>query len=180
MYAIKDDNATATLVNPRTYSATAPIMVQQTITPNGGVRTGSNNPVDFSVDRGWFVDFPDTGERVNIDSKLVQGALLAPTLVPSNTACSPGGYGWLNFFDYATGWPITDGTGVGTAGTNTNVSVKYDATIVGMNILYIGGEPVVEVVTSDNPTPTVDTTVVIKPATSNFTGNRMQWRELIP
>jgi type IV pilus assembly protein PilY1 len=180
LYAIKDDDATATLVNPRSYTAIAPLMVQQTITPNGSVRTGSTNAVDFNVDRGWFVDFPDTGERVNIDSKLVLGALLVPTIVPSNTVCSPGGYGWLNYFDYLTGQPITDGTGLGAAGTNTNVSAKYDASIVGMNILYIAGKPVVEVVTSDNPTPTIDKNVIIPPSNATFTGIRMQWRELIP
>ncbi len=49
-----------------------------------------------------MLDFPDTGERANIDSKLVQGILIVPTIVPSNTACSPGGYGWLNYFDYTT------------------------------------------------------------------------------
>jgi type IV pilus assembly protein PilY1 len=188
LYAIMDDSATATLVNPRSYTTTPPKMVQQTIStnmvdPTTGItiRQGSFNPVSFGTDRGWFVDFPESGERVNIDGKLVLGTLLVPTIVPKSSFCSPGGHGWLNYFDYTNGWPTTNGTGVGPNGTNQNVSVHFDASIVGMNILFIGGKPVVEVVTSDNPTPEIPPiTPVFNEGNSNFTGKRMQWRELIP
>jgi type IV pilus assembly protein PilY1 len=180
-YAIKDDNATSTLVNPRT------TLVQQFLinNPNGtatrlssgtaaaGAATASNT-VNFFTGRGWYVDFPDTGERVNIDSKLVQGTLLVPTIVPSNTVCSPGGFGWLNFFDYTTGGSVTPIPGIPLA------SGKYDATIVGINVLFIQGSPVVEVVTSINPTPTKDPDVAFKATSVGFTGKRVIWRELIP
>ncbi|MBU1689583.1 MAG: hypothetical protein KJ958_05005 [Gammaproteobacteria bacterium] len=173
-YAIKDDNATTTLVNPRT------TLVQQTLTdnPNGtATRITSNNAVDFSTGRGWYVDFPvsPTGsgaERVNIDSKLVEGTLLVPTIVPSNTVCSPGGYGWLNYLDYLTG---------GAVDTSTNLaSQKFDSTIVGINIIYISGVPKVEIVTSTNPTPELASGVPFKAVAPGFTGKRVIWRELIP
>ena len=183
-YAIKDDDATSTLVNPRN------TLVQQflAINPDGtATRLSSGsastvvaaNPVDFSSGRGWYVDFPDGGsggvgsERVNIDSKLVQGTLLVPTIVPSSTVCSPGGYGWLNFLDYETGGSITPLPGIPLA------SGKYDSTIVGVNVIYIGGEPKVEVVTSTNPTPEVDPTAKFKPVAATFTGKRVIWRELL-
>ncbi|MGA7750555.1 MAG: PilC/PilY family type IV pilus protein, partial [Gallionella sp.] len=183
LYAISD-TSTSTLYNPRsitkiTGSTATGQMVQQTITASGSVRTGSSNPVDFNVDRGWYVDFPDTGERENVDSDLIQGTLLVPTIVPSNTVCAPGGYGWLNFFDYSSGSPVAAPLTPG-GPPNTNVSVQYNASIVGMNILYIGGNPIVEVVTSNNPTPEVNTQVAIAPQTTNFSGTRVQWRELIP
>jgi len=95
VYAMQDDNAAATFVNPRAS------LVQQTLTTNGATRTSSSNPVDFSTVRGWYVDFPDSGERANVDPKLDSGTLFVPTTVPSNTVCSPGGYGWLNYFNYA-------------------------------------------------------------------------------
>ena len=170
-YAIKDDDATATLVNPRT------TLVNQTLTnnPDGtATRLSSGNTVDFFAGRGWYVDFPDTGERVNIDAKLVQGTLLVPTIVPSNTICSPGGYGWLNFFDYKTGGSVTPTPGIPLA------SVKYDSTIVGINVLYVQGSPIVEVVTSTNPTPKKDPDVAFKATAVGFTGKRVIWRELIP
>ena len=164
-YAIKDDDATTTLVNPRN------TLVQQFLINNpdgtatrlssGTATTGAatnSNAVDFLTGRGWYVDFPDGGsggvgsERVNIDAKLVQGTLLVPTIVPSSTVCSPGGFGWLNFFDYKTGAAVIAGSGL--------ASVKYDSTIVGVNVIYIEGKPIVEVVTSTNPTPEVDKKVV--------------------
>lgn len=170
-YAIKDDDATATLVNPRT------TLVNQTLTnnPDGtGTRLSSGNTVDFFTGRGWYVDFPDSGERVNIDAKLVQGTLLVPSIVPSSTVCSPGGFGWLNFFDYKTGGSVTPTPGIPLA------SVKYDSTIVGINVLYIQGSPIVEVVTSTNPTPKKDPDVAFKATAVGFTGKRVIWRELIP
>ena len=123
--------------------------------------------VNFDTGRGWYFDFPDTGERVNIDSKLVQGTLLIPSLVPSNTACSPGGYGWLNFVDYKTGGAI-----------ETLVSQKYDATIVGVNVIYVQGEPKVAAVTSIDETPIIDENVRIRASAAGFKGQRTLWREL--
>jgi type IV pilus assembly protein PilY1 len=163
-YAIKDDDATATLINPRN------TLVQQTIIndPNGTATriAGTNNTVDFYTGRGWYADFPDSGERVNVDGKLVQGVLIIPSIVPSNTACSPGGYGWLNYFDYKTGLAS---------------SVKFDATIVGVNIIYISGTPIVEAVTSVNPTPVIPPKQPdFPPAPTSFVGKHVIWRELIP
>jgi type IV pilus assembly protein PilY1 len=169
-YAIKDDNSGATFVNPRSQTS---LMVNQTLTTNvaNGTRTvATTAPVNFYTGRGWFVDFPESGERVNIDSQLVQGVLLVPSIVPSNTACSPGGHGWLNFFDYRTGGAVSS-TGI--------VSAKYDSTIVGVNVLYIDGLPVVGVVTSSNPTPVKDDNVTFPTSAASFSGTRTLWRELI-
>lgn len=179
IYAIKDDNATATFVNPRAHT-TAPKMVNQTLTTSGSTRTTTApvNPVDFNVDQGWYINFPDSGERVNIDSKLILGTLLVPTIVPSSTVCSPGGYSWLNYFDYRTGGPLSNT--ITAANPYGQTSVKYDSTIVGINIIFIAGSPVVEVVTSSDPTPRVEADVKIPPAMANFRGQRMLWRELIP
>ncbi|MBU1214282.1 MAG: PQQ-binding-like beta-propeller repeat protein [Gammaproteobacteria bacterium] len=168
-YAIMDDNTGLTLVNPRNS------LTPRTLSNDLGTatRTGSSESCTGFTGRGWYVDFPDSKERVNIDSKLVQGTLLTPTIVPSNTVCSPGGYGWLNFFDYKTGCAVDTSTGLS--------AVKYDSTIVGVNIIYIGGEPVVSVVTSTNPTPEQPSTgVPFSPDSSHFAGKRMIWREWIP
>ncbi|HUW26608.1 MAG TPA: PilC/PilY family type IV pilus protein [Gallionella sp.] len=168
-YAIKDDNATSTLVNPRNS------LVKQTLSDNtdgSATRLTTGNAVSFYAGRGWYIDFPDSGERVNIDSKLVEGTLLVPTIVPSNTACSPGGYGWLNFLDYKTGGAINSATSI--------ASLKYDSTIVGVNVLYIDGAPMVGVVTSTDPTPKINEDVGFAAVAAGFTGKRVIWRELIP
>ncbi len=181
-YAIKDDGTS--IVNPRSHTTSPHKVVQQVITVSGNTRveTLSPNAVDLATDSGWFIDLPDSSsgsERVNIDGKLVAGTLIIPTLVPSASVCSPGGWGWLNYFNYANGWPVRDSTAAGSL--NVNVSVKYDATIVGINVIYIKGKPVVEVVTSVDPTPSRPTVAplfdIIK---SNYQGSRSVWRELIP
>lgn len=164
-YAIKDDDATTTLVNPRNS------LVQQTLidNPDGtATRIGSSNSVNFNSGLGWYVDFPDTGERVNIDGKLVQGVLLIPTTVPTNTACSPGGYGWLNYLDYKTGGAV-----------NVLTATKYSAPIVGVNVYYIQGRPVVSVVTSSDATGDIEKNIEFPSSTPTFQNKRVTWRELI-
>lgn len=169
VYALKDDNSTYS--NPAGSPRNSLTLVQQTLTETVGKRTVSSNPVNFSTGAGWYVDFPDAGERSNIGSKLIEGVLLIATIVPSNSVCSPGGYGWLNFFDYNSGGPV-DSTGT--------ASVRYNDSIVGINVLYINGAPVIETVTSNNPTPTVDPNVPIPPTKTGFIGKRVLWRELNP
>ena len=174
VYAIKDNDVTETLENIRAD------MVAQTMTEDGATRTGSNNSVDFSTGRGWYIDLgsiPEdeedqefVGERVNIDMQLVQGMLIFGTTVPSNTVCSPGGYGYLNFVNYETGGYLSE---------THIVSTRYDAPIVGINVLYIGGKPKVSVVTSGGPEDP-DKNVPETGAAGFFEGRRVIWRELIP
>jgi type IV pilus assembly protein PilY1 len=170
-YAIKDDNATATLVNPGGSPRNSTTLVQQTLTAGNGVRTASNNPVDWTNVRGWYIDWPDTGERVNISGRLVAGTLLVATIVPSNSVCSPGGYGYLNFFDYQTGSSV-DTSGI--------VSASYNNTIVGINVLYINGEPVVSTVDSGGGTGIPGGNLFGGSNAGGFTGTRALWRQLNP
>ena len=169
IYAISDDGTSATLTNPRTSS----LMVNQVLVNNAvaGTRTiATANPVNFASGRGWYIDFPDTGERQNIPAQFVFGTLLLPTTVPSNTVCSPGGYGWLNFVDYKTGSAVAGAV----------VASKTNAPVVGINVLYVKGKPVVNIVTADNPTPQAPANQPDFNTSSGtgFTNHRVIWREL--
>ena len=171
LYAIKDLGNGSTLSNARSS------LVQQTLTQTGAGRTSSTNAVDFSTGRGWYIDLPDTGERQNVDGTLIRGTLLVPTTVPTNTVCSPGGYSWFNYFDYRTGSAVVDSAGA-------LVSQKTDAPIVGINVVYIDGNPVISVVTSDKPTPEMVGGVGTGGLSSGGTGSatsktRVIWRELV-
>jgi type IV pilus assembly protein PilY1 len=141
IYAIKDANLSTPLGNPR------PSLVPQIISTSGTSRSVTTAAaVDFNTGLGWRVDLPDAGERVNIDPLLVNGALLAPTIVPSSTSCSPGGYGWFNYFNYKTGGALPNLAGV--------ISEKLNSPAVGFNLVYdADGKPVITVVESDGPTP---------------------------
>jgi type IV pilus assembly protein PilY1 len=89
-----------------------------------------------------------------------------PTIVPSSTACSPGGHSWLNFFNYL------DGSGE---------SIKSDSPIVGINVIYINGEPIIETVTSATPTPEIPDIgkLPFLKGSPKYKGFRLLRRELI-
>lgn len=122
VYAIKDTLATSAgaiySTNPQ---STGSNFVQQTLTdgfcpstspasicsPGQPVITSSNNPVDFNTNNGWYVNFPNTGERDNTDSTLVLGTLIVNTNVPTTDSCSTGGNSYEYFLNYMTGGPLT-------------------------------------------------------------------------
>jgi len=172
IYAISDDSTSlVTLDNPRTSSTMVnQVLVNDTATATRHVQAPAKQ-VSFATGRGWYIDFPDSGERQSVSAQLVFGTLLLPTTVPSNTVCSPGGYGWLNFLDYRTGASVAGNV----------VASKTNAPIVGMNILYVKGKPVVNLVTADNPTPQFPPQQPEFPidGASGFTNHRVIWRELI-
>ena len=69
------------------------------------LRVTTNNIVDYSVTDvfGWFMDLPDTGERVVVNTKIRGGTLFFNTVVPSIEPCDPGGDGWLMSLNAVTG-----------------------------------------------------------------------------
>jgi type IV pilus assembly protein PilY1 len=111
-YAIKDDNRATTFGDLR---SPAQLMVQQTISDTLGVRTTSNNAVDWNTKNGWYVDFnpggTSPGERVSLDPQLIQGTLLVTTNVPNNNACTVGGDSFPYQFDYIKGSYVSTSPG---------------------------------------------------------------------
>jgi type IV pilus assembly protein PilY1 len=164
IYAIKDTGST--LANARTF------LTAQSLGVSGATRTAPNSSVNyFASGNGWYVDLPDSGERQNVQGRLVSGTLVVPTTVPSNAVCSPGGYGWVNYFNYK------NGGGSGATGTGV-VSSKTNAPPVGINIVYIDGKPVGSVTTAEDATPKV-VPIQFGNNPSGFSGKRAIWRELI-
>jgi len=137
IYAVKDDLGTVGLGQIRTTGT----LVQQILTVSTGAnnqetRTVTNNPVDWSKKAGWYVDLNPSnaspGERVNIDVQLNLGLLTVATNVPSDDACSVGGYAYLYYFDFKTGsspTTVTDHT-VGSKDPD-------NALVAGMNFVYL-------------------------------------------
>jgi len=168
VYALKDDNSTYT--NPAGSPRNSLTLVQQTITPVAGTskRTSTKNTVNFNSGGGWYSDFPESGERSNIESRLVQGTLVVATIVPSNTVCSPGGHSWLNYFDYLTGGPV-----------DTIVSEYYDNPIVGINYFVNADGTSISIVDSSGNN-LLDDNVIAPPPPPKFNGKRVLWRELNP
>lgn len=167
LYAIKDDDIATTLVDPRGQ------LVQQTVVPVGADarKSGTSNGVSFDAGLGWYVDFPDAGERQNVAAQLVLGTLMVPTLVPTSSACQPAGYGWFNYFDYRTGLSVVRPSGL--------VSQITTAPIVGFNVTYIGGNPKVSLVEGNRPDPEPPKQdIPFSGSGTGFQKTRAIWREL--
>lgn len=80
----------------------------QTITDAASVSGGrdiTTNAVDYAVgsEYGWFINLPDTGERIVVEPVVVGDIVFFNTMVPEGVICSPGGYGYLMFADRMSG-----------------------------------------------------------------------------
>ncbi len=160
-YAVKDSNADNG--NLRTNS----LMVKKTVTTSGNSRYVTSSAVDWSTKLGWYLDLPDTGERVSVDPLLVHGTLTFSSVVPNADACNAGGYSWLYSLDALTG----------NIPTSTTVAAQkiVGAIVVGVNIVTLpGGKDVGIITKSDRTTQSVDIPTSSSPAGSK----RVSWREI--
>jgi len=84
-------------------------LVQQTfLTPvTSDTRLLTDNSVTYdhvtSVNSGWFINLPETGERTVVDAFELEGLIFFNTLTPSTTVCASGGSSWLMSVDKKTG-----------------------------------------------------------------------------
>jgi type IV pilus assembly protein PilY1 len=162
VYAIVDDNGTP-IPDPR---ALAMRTLDSSAKP---VRTVSKDNKDPAG--GWFADFPDSGERSNVDMILVRGTLLVPTNVPTNAVCEAGGYSWLNFFDFKTGGPVSANDNVAGAWTGNDL-------ITGLNVVTIGGTPRI-LATLLSKGPTLESVPFgAGGGAAGVRGHRVGWREI--
>ena len=135
------------------------------------VRTASNNAVNLATNSGWYMNFPDSGERDNTDPTLGLATLAFNTNVPSNSSCNIGGYSYRYFLNYCTGAPVNS---VGTSGV---VSVKLGNALATRPVFVrLPNNAVVELTrTSDGSTVTSDVPI----GTGAAPARRVSWRELI-
>lgn len=180
-YGIKDNLDTTTYTNPQT---SASGFIQQTLTnttcPVGAsssictigqsVRTSSNKTVNLASDKGWYLNFPDPGERDNTDPTLGLATLGFNTNVPTTSSCEIGGYSYRYFLNYCTGAPV------GSVGTSSVVSVKLGNALATRPVFVrLPSNAIVELTRlSDGTTLTSD--VPIGPGIAPT--RRVSWREL--
>jgi len=122
--------------------------------------------------KGWYVDLPDRGERVNVNMQLAGTTLVVASNVPSDEPCLAGGYGWLNYLNFETGLAVNGNPEGGPAGEQVP-----DTMIVG-NALTANRDGTV---TSHIQTGVVGTPIdiVIPVATPKPQGKRISWREAV-
>jgi type IV pilus assembly protein PilY1 len=89
-YAILDNGSSTTVSS----SALVPLTVTDNGTGAGATRSITGNAVTSS-NMGWFMNLPDTGERVTLSPLLTDGFVLFATVVPNASSCTGAGSGWL-------------------------------------------------------------------------------------
>lgn len=111
VYALKDDFSSTGLGDVRGRTD----LVTQTITTTTNssgepIRRATTNAVDWSSKKGWRVDLPSTGERVNVNMIMALNVLSVATNVPTSDACDAGGRSWLYKFDIGSGSAVSNAT----------------------------------------------------------------------
>ncbi|WP_189941779.1 pilus assembly protein [Sulfuriferula thiophila] len=170
------DNLTSTLTDP-----VRSVLQQQTLTINtNGTSSISNNTVDYTTKKGWYVDFPTTGERINTDPALVSNVLAFTSNIPSTTICVPGGSSWLYYLDYQTG---------GTTSISSTTTLADGTTATWNGGLALGSSlasrPIIIQLPSGQINALIrksDGTTISPPvpvATSSATKGRVSWREIL-
>lgn len=115
MYGLVDDLSTST-TNPVIYPLRSNLK-QQTFTTSGTTRTTSTATSDNVVysgtgaKKGWYIDLPVSGERINTNPALTLGVLYFTSNIPNSDPCNPGGSSWLNALDYQNGQQTSLGWG---------------------------------------------------------------------
>ncbi len=169
IYAIRADSTSP--IDPRGGDLVQQTLSSDTAVADGTIRTvTSTNTVDWATQKGWYVDLPNSGERVNVDPSLQVGTLVVASNIPSTDPCTAGGYGYLNQFDFKTGKAVE---------TAANLAVSQKITtsqIAGISVVKLPGNKLVTITTTtDNQRLAYDTPVTIAGAG----GKRVSWREII-
>jgi type IV pilus assembly protein PilY1 len=168
IYAIKDQ------LTPTAYTdLRVGTLKRLTMTTSGTdrfVNCDSASPTaNCSSTNGWYVDLPDSGERVNVSMELQLGTLVVASNVPANTACEPGGFGYLNYFDFQTGFSP--------AGSTARSGFRVTGLTVGLSIVRLPDGSVVVYRQKHTGEPPGKEAVPI--SSGSPSGKRLTWRELM-
>lgn len=179
IYGIKDRLTAVDIGDPR---LPANAFVRQTLTvgtcpanssacsPGQSVRTSTSNTVNLSSNGGWYVDLPQTRERVNTDPQLALGTLVVNSnVIDTGNVCKVGGSSWANFFDYRTGAAVQSAQNVASVSLGNAVATRPSVVKLPNNKV-ISITRLSDDTTVSSPTPTSSTTQPTR---------RLSWRDLL-
>jgi len=194
IYGIRDDLVNSTTITYARNSANSQLVQQYLVAMNAGsnrtvcggtsVATGSACPTPNSVDLktkyGWFIDLPNGGqagvngsERIGGDPQLQLGSLVFASSIPAAlVTCGSGGYGWVNYVDFATGGFISSPDNL----SNISSERIRSGSPTGANVVQVADGQLranVAISTAAMQSVTVPT------VPSVLSGRRIGWRELI-
>ncbi len=184
MYALKEPKPYAPTGAPLTTALITPLrstLVQQTLTKSfttsagtttAGSATLTSNAVNLASKTGWYIDLPQTGERVVTNPSLAQGVLSFTSNIPDGAdPCLPGGSSWSYDVHYATGGYIPNSS------TTSGVAGKWLGNVLASRPQVIqlqNGESYELIRKSDMGMESKK----LPPAPSSTSGKRKSWREM--
>jgi type IV pilus assembly protein PilY1 len=134
VYVLKDSGSGIATIDWRAAAKMADRQLGKTSGAGGDTYTIAGPAVDLGTQLGWYVDLDqNTGERVNLDPKVVSGTLNVVSNIPtSSSACSVGGTSNVYQLDVCTGVGLAADNSGAAAGTvaghtlsNTSAAVGY-------------------------------------------------------
>jgi type IV pilus assembly protein PilY1 len=168
-----------TLSSTTVYSSLRAGLAPQQISGTGSTTrtascTGTSSQCAAVSTTGWVVDLPNPGERVNRDMNLQSGTISFASNLPSSSACSGGGTGFITSLSALNGLAVPGSTGISTAYNNTLVVGLSVVLAAGqLYALPTGGTPSTSVLTGTQLAPLKIPTAPAPPV-----GKRVSWREL--
>ena len=103
-YALRDDGTSNIKINGRAFGQLVEQTIERTKAINGDMyRFTSDHPIDFTNKKGWFMDLPESGERIDVNPIIRDGRFIFITRTPSSAMCDAGGSSWLMELNYLTG-----------------------------------------------------------------------------
>ncbi|MDK9724710.1 MAG: PilC/PilY family type IV pilus protein [Sterolibacteriaceae bacterium MAG5] len=151
-------------------------LVKSVISSGGEGRIGTVTPTVFDDDAnlGWYLDFPDAGERGNTDPTLAFGTLVFSTNKPSSSdACNPSGFdSWVYNIDYLSGGVVEQ-----QGNLNTHVATKYLGASTRPTVVVLPSG-VVKSITRTSGQAVTNNVEDVRIKSTAAAGRRVSWREL--
>lgn len=108
-YGVWDNGSTATASRANLQQQLITTVSAATAGMPQDIRTVTNNPVNWTTQRGWYMDLPLSGERLISPAVIDNGGVVFDTYTPQSNAalaCAAGGQSWLMDVAYANGGPF--------------------------------------------------------------------------
>lgn len=151
-------------------------------------RAATSNTLSASS-RGWYMNLPDTGERVAYDPRVIGKVLAFSSTVPTGDMCSYGGTGWDYYIDGLTGgnlgYTVLTDSGTGTLKYTVQGNASFTTGFASSRKSNVGITPAGTLITQGGGLGTV----ILSGSTGNAESynlslpqniaGRVSWREII-
>jgi type IV pilus assembly protein PilY1 len=137
--------------------------------PADTVRIGGGRAVNLASDDGWFIDLPQSSERITTDPQLALGTLVVTSNVVNADACLAGGSSFINFLDFRTGLPVATAHGIASVALGNALATRPA-------LMRLPGGKITSLTRMSNDSTVVRDIPVVQPGQGT---RRLSWRELV-